>query len=478
MPACAEIEWHFNNVNIHAYSVMRTKVCCNWKNADNKNMKHLRVFILTVFIIAELTAVYAQRNYTLVERTDLRRYDNGKYTGLVSREVRSFISASSAPSSLTVNTDYEPTDTWYDGSFYVMEQTKRNTADAAAGIHDSVPAVFRIQENGHLIMFEDNGYPSFRSFPSFPRLSVPKTGDCWTSTAERAADPLNKGKVTRMPMEVAYTLIGEETYRGIDVYRLTAKWATRYGISYTDANGDPDLKSAQGAHNAAVLVDKQTLSAILVRDSVDEQFLYKNNTVVSFKGTISLFTEYPPAVPKDKIIPALQRIACVIPADSEKNAADSETVPVNTSEWIPGVRPSGTTAVTSAVAESGENHITVEQTKAGLRLSIQDLQFKADSAELLPGENSRLDKIAEVLKLAPDSQFLVEGHTASVGNPSGELELSKERAHSIAVALAERGIKAEKFICKGFGAKKPVADNSSAEGRARNRRVEITILEP
>ena len=108
---------------------------------------------------------------------------------------------------------------------------------------------------------------------------------------------------------------------------------------------------------------------------------------------------------------------------------------------------------------------------------MQNLNFAADSAELLPGESERLDDIAAVLKEVPDQMFLVEGHTASVGKVKGEMQLSIERANKIAKELAGRGIPREKFICKGSGGTKPIADNSTAQGRAKNRRVEITILE-
>ena len=109
--------------------------------------------------------------------------------------------------------------------------------------------------------------------------------------------------------------------------------------------------------------------------------------------------------------------------------------------------------------------------------TIQNLQFKADSAELLPGEEKRLNQIAEILKLADGAQFLIEGHTADTGYEAGEMKLSKERADSIAAALAKRGIGSERFICKGSGSKKPIASNDTSEGKALNRRVEITILD-
>ena len=121
--------------------------------------------------------------------------------------------------------------------------------------------------------------------------------------------------------------------------------------------------------------------------------------------------------------------------------------------------------------------ISVDNTEAGIRLTIQNLQFKADSAELLPGEEKRLDQITEILRLAEGAQFLIEGHTASTGYEAGEMKLSKERADSIAAALSSRGICSERFICKGSGGKKPIASNDTAEGKALNRRVEITILD-
>ena len=99
------------------------------------------------------------RNYSLVERTDLRRYDNNKYTGLVSREVRSFI----------INDG-----NLYDGSFYIDEGTVHQNVSVAQGIHESIPSTFKITPDGNLIMIEDHGYPSFRSFPAFPKEKIKK----------------------------------------------------------------------------------------------------------------------------------------------------------------------------------------------------------------------------------------------------------------------------------------------------------------
>ena len=70
----------------------------------------------------------------------------------------------------------------------------------------------------------------------------------------------------------------------------------------------------------------------------------------------------------------------------------------------------------------------------------------------------------------------VEGHTASVGKPTGEMELSLQRAKAIMDALQQRGVDTTDFTYKGFGGTVPIGDNSTDEGRAMNRRVEIMVI--
>lgn len=115
----------------------------------------------------------------------------------------------------------------------------------------------------------------------------------------------------------------------------------------------------------------------------------------------------------------------------------------------------------------------------GLQISIRDLKFKADSAELLNDEQARISLIAESIKqitAANDFTILVEGHTADVNKPDGQLTLSIQRAQSIINALVAEGVPRALFTYKGYGAMMPVADNSTDEGRAQNRRVEITVM--
>lgn len=115
----------------------------------------------------------------------------------------------------------------------------------------------------------------------------------------------------------------------------------------------------------------------------------------------------------------------------------------------------------------------------GIQLLMQNLKFIADSPELLPEERPRIETIANSLKkILANSDFsiLVEGHTADVNKPNGQLILSIQRAQAIIDALSQEGIDRSIFTYKGYGGTLPVADNDTPEGRAQNRRVVITVM--
>lgn len=464
-------------------------------------------FLLALFATAD-TEIFAQAQavklhysgkggYSLVERTNLRRYVNGKYVGLTSREVRSFVSPSEPPlMRFKAKGSVYENDQWYDGSFYVMEETLRNSQVAGAGIHEAVQSVFHISKNGQLTMYKDNGYPSFRSFPAYTADKV-NVGESWKAVAERSVDPLNKGVFTKIPMQVLYTFSGAETYKGQAVYRIKAIWQTYYDAQNRDFGGDSSLQKARGGHKADIIVLQETGEPILTIDNVDETFFWIDGTQVNFKGTITLFTEFPPAFDSQRIMAALNRVATVkggkTGQSAEKVGSGKKTGAdaVKTEKFVPdeifdNFDKNETVAKNTVSSEKTvlekvddvlpKNNIVAEEVSAGIRLSIRDIKFAPDSAQILSGESERLDEIAEVLKMAPNAQLLVEGHTASVGKPAGEQKLSEQRAHKIAEELKVRGVKAGAFICRGFGGTKPVASNETNEGRAQNRRVEITIL--
>lgn len=116
---------------------------------------------------------------------------------------------------------------------------------------------------------------------------------------------------------------------------------------------------------------------------------------------------------------------------------------------------------------------------SGIRILISDLKFIADSSVLLPQEKPRLSKITQSLKQITqenDYSILVEGHTADVNKPEGQMLLSIQRAQAIIQSLVAGGLSQDMFTYKGYGGTVPLADNDTEAGRAQNRRVEILIL--
>jgi outer membrane protein OmpA-like peptidoglycan-associated protein len=114
----------------------------------------------------------------------------------------------------------------------------------------------------------------------------------------------------------------------------------------------------------------------------------------------------------------------------------------------------------------------------GITISLENIRFQADTAVMLPGEREKLDKIAEILLRYKDRDILVGGHTALAGSAEGRMQLSVERAAVIADYLISKKVRgADRIVVRGYGADQPVAGNNTEEGRSRNRRVEITILE-
>ena len=114
----------------------------------------------------------------------------------------------------------------------------------------------------------------------------------------------------------------------------------------------------------------------------------------------------------------------------------------------------------------------------GVTITLGSINFGADSSELNYSEKRKLDIVVDILKNYPDRDVLITGHTALAGTAEGRLELSKQRAAMVAQYFIKEGAKRrDQLIITGKGASDPVSDNSTIEGMARNRRVEITIVE-
>ena len=109
------------------------------------------------------------------------------------------------------------------------------------------------------------------------------------------------------------------------------------------------------------------------------------------------------------------------------------------------------------------------------RIELPGVYFAFASAALLPASEPALTRVAALLGHHSDWSFMIEGHTDSVGGHASNLALSKKRAEAVRAALVTRyGIAPDRLRSTGYGDTRPRESNSTLEGRARNRRVELS----
>ena len=119
--------------------------------------------------------------------------------------------------------------------------------------------------------------------------------------------------------------------------------------------------------------------------------------------------------------------------------------------------------------------LNAKQTDRGMVITLGDVLFNVNKAQLSSGGMRNVKKLADFLKEYPQRKVLIEGHTDSTGSASHNQALSERRAKAVQDALAEMGIASERIATHGYGEALPVATNETAAGRQLNRRVEIIL---
>lgn len=108
--------------------------------------------------------------------------------------------------------------------------------------------------------------------------------------------------------------------------------------------------------------------------------------------------------------------------------------------------------------------------------SIYGVLFDTGKSVIKPESEKCLNEVTSLLKKNASWKMRVEGHTDNVGSSEANLKLSQARADAVRASLIDRGIDAARLTAKGFGDSKPIAENSSEDGRAKNRRVTLTKM--
>lgn len=201
--------------------------------------------------------------------------------------------------------------------------------------------------------------------------------------------------------------------------------------------------------------------------------------------------------------PTLPETEGGVPAESRKD--DASTTEVDRAAQ-PATRESGLPAGTRAEALTGESAPTLQQTaetpslppnvpstgiEARLRAFLVDataptaretwfdldrLRFDTGKTSPQPASEAQLRAIAEILSAYPNARIVVGGHTDGIGDVRKNRTLSELRAKYVLRELTRMGVDASRLEARGYGADRPIASNSTAEGRARNRRISLGVV--
>lgn len=121
--------------------------------------------------------------------------------------------------------------------------------------------------------------------------------------------------------------------------------------------------------------------------------------------------------------------------------------------------------------------LNAKKTERGLVITLGDVLFDLNQAELKPGSERNVQKIADFLQEYPERKALIEGFTDSTGSDSYNQVLSEQRAEAVRTFLIDKGISADRVAARGYGKSNPVASNDTPATRQLNRRVEIVVSE-
>lgn len=406
----------------------------NIQTAKNYYKPKNRTFVKKLFLICFLfnfclNLLLGQENLSqgkilITERADYSVYVDGKYAGLTSRETRLYMSETRLGNEEAY---------LYEGEAFVLQKTRKDGLKAALPIDSILPLSFKFIpeqdeediENPYQpqIFDEDSGYPLLRNFPILPETEFTPAdiGKTWEGKCTVVVRPKPEKTAVRIPVNAGFKYKGKTLLNGQSVHHVEAAFGLRY--KHSDMLGDEELMSSEGGRKTDIYLDDIN-RPVLIREKIDEEFFYADGKKIKHRGFLLHFYSY------------------TVRAEIKPN-----------------------------------KDFEVTKTKRGTMLRLKNLQFEPDRAVLLKGEEAKLDEIAKILKKSEGEFFFVEGHTADVRKPEEEKNLSQERAKTVIEKLVKRGIPAEKFIYQGAGGTKPIAPNGTEEGRAQNRRVEITIID-
>ena len=410
--------------------------------------------------------------WSVITRYNYRVRINGRYLGHAEREIReTYKRVSRSPRGERIS-----------GWARVLGATKRNGLPVAARLESSRSVNFLLADSGS-VSAALGPFPSLQGFPAFPDGEI-HPGDRWEAPIGIGIiGPEGEGGV--LPSIASYTYTGPAPYQGRAAHYFEAAWALRYqGYPGTQDPLARIIEAVSGSHRVTLVVDAESGAPLMARNSLREQWTWADSRVEEREGFALIFWR---GVPPLDVNAVAKRFG--LPPAAAPGLPPRDTLPAPpAAPPARGIFPEDSAALPPPAGGTDPEQpvppppgdteaLTIIPTPAGLSVTLHNLHFKADTALILPEDRPLLDEIAAVLADIPHRTVVVRGHTAEVGRPAEQDALSEERARTVADELSARGTAPGRLIYEGVGAAEPLAPNDTEEGRRRNRRVELLIIE-
>ncbi|MGL4524228.1 MAG: OmpA family protein [Spirochaetia bacterium] len=325
---------------------------------------------------------------------------------------------------------------------------KVNRSENSASVWDKeYPIDFWRDRQGVYQVAATQFVPMVRNVPYFPTGRDFRIGEKWFGRGEEVHDmskQIGYPQPFRIPIVVEYEYVGPTQQKGKKYQLIRAKYKYNQAIpeayvTNVSRRNNPYPNKLRGQFEQDIYWDEEISQPGFYKEKYEMSLEFTNKRTYLFKGEAEAYLIEVKPMDKEQLIDDLKQ----------------------------------------KLAQSGFSNVQVKKGEKGVTFSLDNILFVADSAQILPGQDEKLQFLGKILSGYQERDIALVGHTAQIGSDPGEGQvLSEMRAKAIADYLVRSGHKKmDNIIVEGKGGREPLSENKTEAGRTKNRRVEVTILE-
>ncbi len=338
------------------------------------------------------------------------------------------------------------------GNYYAYSKPTGTTQPYELINEDSTETEYLRRKNGEMVIDRNYLYPSVRDLPVFPDKDI-EIGEEWESKALEVLDltSLGANEPYRIPLSVLYKYLGDDKFHEKNVAVFSVKYYFEYDMFEKPNPNSNDTRPIflTGLFEGKYYWDNKNNAPLFYEAETVFTFLLKNSMVLETR------TEEYGQIEK---IPINIEEDVIKEVDKERKGEIKNDIEDELDE------------------EDLGDDFNVYEKDEGVSINLGDILFDYNSTKLKAEAIEKLDKIAKILKKYDNFSMLIEGHTDNIGSDEYNKKLSENRAKAVEEYLIQKGINSDSLYSIGYGESKPITSNESEDGRALNRRVEITII--